>query len=557
VESKDSTSRVILSDTELVEVESKDSTSRVILSERSESKDSTSRVILSERSESKDSTFGVILSERSESKDAGRTNPHAERRRSMTMTMASLKALAAVFLIPAMIAAGAGAQPDPTTLAHVNSSVEGVLASAHVPSISIAIARDGTIVYSHAYGYANLARRSPATDQTHYEIGSITKQFTATAVLQLKEAGKLSLSDTLARWIPEYPRASKVTIHELLQQTAGIPEYTNVKGFEKIAATRTPSFAAILALVRNKPLEFPPGSRFRYSNANYILLGEIVERASGTTWERYVRAHLFLPAGMTHSGFIDDEAHLQPMATGYVALKNGVKLAPPLRSGWAWSAGAIVSTTGDMLAWDSALLRGKLINQTDLAAMLAPGKPAFSKNSWYGYGWVIDTADGHKRIWHNGGTFGFTAANLLFPKDGLAIVVLQNADTIAGPDSTAMRIFEAFEPSAAQAANASASGEDRAITGRVRELLAHFESGTIDRTQLDATMNKRLTPQLLKEAKTELAVLGAPQRLIFVGKTTIGSGTVYTYRAVFSAATFDVRIGVDRSGKIAGFGLLP
>ncbi|MFY9737944.1 MAG: serine hydrolase domain-containing protein [Candidatus Cybelea sp.] len=463
----------------------------------------------------------------------------------------------AAFLIPAFVAAGAGTQPDPSLLARVDSSVQAIVASAHVPSISIAIARDGTLVYSRAYGYANLARHTPATEQTHYEIGSITKQFTATAILQLKEAGKLSLSDTLARWIPEYRRAARVTIRELLQQTTGIPEYTDSKGFDTMAGTRTPSFAAILALVRSKPLKFRPGSRFAYSNTNYILLGEILERASGISWETYVRTHLFVAAGMTHSGFIDDEAHLQPMASGYVAGKNGVKLAPPLRSGWAWSAGAIVSTTGDMLEWDSALLRGRLINQTDLAAMLAPGKPAFGKGSWYGYGWVIDTADGHKRIWHNGGTFGFNAANLLFPRDGLAIVVLQNADTIAAAESTGTRIFEAFEPSAAQAADASASGEDPAITERVRDLLAQLESGTVDRTQLNATMNKRLTPQLLKAAATELAVLGVPQRLVFVGKATIGSGTLYTYRAVFSAATFNVKIGVDRFGKVIGFVLLP
>jgi len=427
------------------------------------------------------------------------------------------------------------------------------MTAAKIPGMSIAVARDGATVYTHAYGYANLANKTPATVETHYEIGSITKQFTATAILQLKEAAKLSLDDRLARWIPEYPRAAKVTIRELLQQTTGIPDYVAVNHFEKIAGTQQPSFAAILVLIDKKPLEFTPGSKFTYSNTNYILLGEIVERASGTTWEAYVRNHLFAPAHMMQSGFIDDEAKLQPMATGYVADKKGVRVAPPLLSGWAWSAGAIVSTVDDMLAWDSALFRGLLINQTDLAAMFAPGREAFGKNSTYGFGWVIDTADGHKRIWHNGGTFGFLSANLVFPKDRMAVIVLQNADTIAAPESTAQRIFEAFQPTAL----VSAMGEDPAVTARVRDWINRLETGNIDRSQLDATMNAKLTPQFVTEVKQQMSILGAPQQLVFLGKSSANGITVYDYRAVFPAVAFTLRFAVNRTGKIAGLRLLP
>ncbi len=450
-------------------------------------------------------------------------------------------------------AAAQNPQPDAAAIARVDTAVTTVMAAAKVPGMSVAVARDGETVYTHAYGYANLAAKTPATVETHYEIGSITKQFTATAILQLKEAGKLSLGDTLARWIPEYPHAAKVTVRELLQQTTGIPDYIDVNHFEKIAGTQKPSFPAILALIRNKPLEFTPGSRFRYSNTNYILLGEIVERASGTAWEAYVRKNLFAPAKMTQSGFIDDETSLQPMATGYVVGKKSVKVAPPLRSGWAWSAGAIVSTVDDMLAWDAALFGGRLINQTDLAAMFAGGKEAFDKNATYGFGWVVDTADGHKRYWHNGGTFGFLAANLVFPKDHMAVVVLQNADTIATPESTAQRVFEAFQPGAL----ASASGEDPAVTARVRDWLNRLETGNIDRSQLDATMNAKLTPQLVTAVKQQISILGTPQRLVYLGKTNANGVTVYDYRAVFSAVSFTLRFGVDRAGKIAGLRLAP
>jgi D-alanyl-D-alanine carboxypeptidase len=461
-------------------------------------------------------------------------------------------ALSACLVAPA-VGAAQTPQPDAAAIARVDTTVAKAMTFAKVPGMSVAVARDGATIYTHAYGYANLATKAPATVQTHYEIGSITKQFTAAAILQLKEAGKLSLNDTLAGWISEYRRGAKVTIRQLLQQTTGIPNYTEVKGFEKIASTKPASFAAILALVARKPLEFEPGSRFEYSNTNYILLGEIVERASGTTWESYVRKNIFARAQMTHSGFIDDEAKLQPMATGYVVEKNVVTVAPQFGSGWAWSAGAIVSTVGDMLAWDAALFGGRLVNQTDLASMFAGGKEA-GKGSAYGFGWVIDSAGGHKRYWHNGGTFGFLAANLVFPKDRMVVVVLQNAVTIVPPESTAQRIFEAFAPPTFVAA---AAGENPAVTARVRDWLTRFESGNIDRTQLDSQMNKLVTPQLIEQVKQQLGPLGKPQSLVFLGKTNASGSIIYRYRADFAAMSFTILMEVNGLGKISGFRLLP
>lgn len=462
--------------------------------------------------------------------------------------------LAAVPILTAAQTAQPSATPtggalDTAAAAKVDSTVTAVMGAAKIPGLTLAIARDGTAIYAHGYGYANVALQMPATTQTHYEIGSITKQFTATAVLQLKESGKLSLDDTVHRWIPEYARAKSVTIRELLQQTTGIPNYTEVKHFASIATTKPASFPAILALIAKKPLEFKPGSKFEYSNTNYILLGEIVERASGVSWEDYVRMHLFTPAGMTQSGFISEEARLQPMATGYVASKTGVTISPRFKEGWAWSAGAIVSTVGDMFAWDGALFGGRLINQSDLAAMLAPGKE-MSKGSFYGFGWVIDTADGHTRYWHNGGTFGFLSANLIFPKDHIAIVVLQNADAIAAPQATAQRIFEAIVPSAAAVAT---PGEDPAVTARVREWINRFETGNIDRSQLDSKMSALLTPQLVDQVKAQFGPLGAPQQLVYRGKTMSEGSPLYTYRAVFAATTLTVFIAINGAGKISGF----
>jgi len=349
------------------------------------------------------------------------------------------------FALPA--GATAGASPlDAQTVAQVDSTVNGVLSATHVPSASVAVVRDGTVILQKAYGYANVVDKTPARIDTRYEIGSITKQFTATAILQLKEQGKVKLDDPLGRWIPEYAKARGVTLRQLLDQTSGIPDYTERKDFEHIAGTQQPSFAKILALVDKLPLDFKPGTKWEYSDTNYILLGEVIARAAHQSWANYVRAHIFAPAGMTESGFIADEARLTPMATGYVVKKEGVaKIAPALLDGWAGAAGAIVSTSGDMVKWDLALFRGGLIDQTDLTLMMSPNA-RIAKGMAYGYGWVVDTADGHERVWHNGGTFGFLAANVIFPRDRTITIALLNADAAAVPETVATRIFEDVNP---------------------------------------------------------------------------------------------------------------
>ena len=189
-----------------------------------------------------------------------------------------------------------------------------LLEGKHVPGVAIGVSKGGAVVFERGYGYADVAKKIPVTPDTRFEIGSITKQFTAACIMQLVEAGKLSLDDHLGTFVSDYFVGRGVTVRELLAQQSGVPEYLEGPDAVAAAGTQPATYATLLARVSAMPLEFAPGTRYKYSNTNYILLGRIVEVVSGEPYERYVREHIFVPAGMTQSAFIADESTLPSMA---------------------------------------------------------------------------------------------------------------------------------------------------------------------------------------------------------------------------------------------------
>jgi CubicO group peptidase (beta-lactamase class C family) len=429
-----------------------------------------------------------------------------------------------------------------------------LIASKHVPGVAIGVSRGGTVVFERGYGYADVAKKIPVTPETRFEIGSITKQFTAACIMQLVEAGKLSLDDHLGTFVSDYFIGRGVTVRQLLAQQSGIPEYLDGPDAVSAAGTQPATYATLLARVSATPLEFAPGTRYKYSNTNYILLGRIVEVASGEPYERYVREHIFAPAGMTQSAFIGDENTLASMAKAYAPTSSGVAPAPPFRDDWASSAEAIVSTVGDILRWDAALLAGKIVKPADVELMRTDAKTVDGAATGYGFGWVVDAVGAHPRIWHNGATFGFHAINETFPSEGEAVVVLVNSTVFVEGDIAP--IFAATHPDAAPPTTAAA-GEIPAVTARVRDWLRRFQTGDIDRSQLNDTMNKALTEDLIDASKAQLGPLGTPETLVYRGSVASDGSTVYVYVATFSAGTFRIVMALDAAGKIAGYRLVP
>lgn len=454
---------------------------------------------------------------------------------------------------PASSSPDAGSQAAVASVAAaLDAAAAKVVGTKHVPGIAVAVAEHGAIVFERAYGTADVAKKTPVTVDTRFEIGSLTKQVTAACILQLARAGKLSLDDHLGTFVPDYFIGRGVTVRQLLSQTSGIPEYLDGPDVIADAGTQPATAASLLARVSAKPLEFAPGTTWKYSNTNYILLGRIVEVASREPYERYVREHVFGPAGMTESGFIADEPALPEMARGYAPDAAGVEPAPPLRDDWSWAAGAIVSTVGDMVKWDDALLAGKIVAPQDVALMRTTVPLAGGASSAYAFGWIVDSLGGHARIWHNGGTFGFHSVNETFPKDDEAIVVLENS-TSADAESLATTAFTVLHPDVASALAAPVAGEDPKITARLRDWLRRFETGDIDRGQLTDKMSAALTPDLIATTKSQFATLGDPQTLVYKGSASEAGDTVYTYLADFALGKIRIVMSLDATGKIDGY----
>ncbi len=353
-----------------------------------------------------------------------------------------------------------GSAPNDVRAAQVDTVIEGFMAARHVPGMVVAIQENRVTVLSKGYGVANLVRKTPVTPATRFEIGSLTKQFTAAAVVRLAASGKLRLSDPLGKYVPRYAAARTVTIRQLLIHASGIPDYLSTNHFLAIASHRPGGFDQILALVEHRPLDFPPGTKSAYSNTNYILLGRIIEVASGIGYDRFVRENVLAAAGMKRTTTMADESRLDDMATGYntgVAADLAqsidpatdanaaarIEPAPAFGEAWASSAGNLVSDVADLLAWDDAFFSGRVVSLADVALATEPAALADGTVTDYGFGWEIDRVDGHRRIFFDGGTFGFASTNQTWPDHRVRIVILSNS-AAAPLTRLGQHVFEAF-----------------------------------------------------------------------------------------------------------------
>ncbi len=287
------------------------------------------------------------------------------------------------------------------------------------------VAKDGKVLFAKGYGMANIELGVPNTPEMIFQIGSITKQFTAVAVLQLEEKGLLSVDDPITKHLPEYPKETgdRVTIHHLLSHTSGIPSYTSMPGVMENTAQAT-SVEDLMGIFKDEPLDFEPGEKYVYSNSNYVVLGAIIEKVSGKSYEDYLQENIFGPLGMRNSGYDHRDVIMKNRAAGYSQDQEGELVnAQFVHMSTPYAAGALYSTVGDMLIWDQALYTDKLLSTSSREKMFTPVKGN------YGYGWVIDEVYGHKHIWHNGGIFGFYTSFNRYVDDKVCIAVFSNNDS--------------------------------------------------------------------------------------------------------------------------------
>ena len=286
---------------------------------------------------------------------------------------------------------------------------------------TVLIAKGDKIVFDKGYGFANLEWQIPNTPDTKFRLGSVTKQFTAASILLLEERGKLKTDDLVKKYMPDAPAAwDKITIFHLLTHTSGIPSFTGFKEYpdmEKKPATPE----EIVKLFKDRPLEFEPGSKFNYSNSGYFLLGYLIDKISGEKYPQFVKENIFTPLGMADSGYDVNAEVIAHRASGYTPTGKGeIENTGYIDMTIPYSAGALYSTTHDLLKWERGLYGGKVLNAESLKKMPTPFK------SEYGFGLFISTADGHKKIDHGGGIEGFNTELAYYPDDQMAVIALAN-----------------------------------------------------------------------------------------------------------------------------------
>ncbi|MCW5979400.1 MAG: serine hydrolase [Bryobacteraceae bacterium] len=288
---------------------------------------------------------------------------------------------------------------------------------------SVLVARDGQKLVSKGYGMANLEYDVPNTPRTKFRLGSITKQFTAMAIAQLAERGKLSLDDSARKYVPDAQEEwDKVTVRHLLTHTSGIPSFTSFTDYSTFKLLPT-NPAELMARFKHKPLEFEPGEKFRYNNSGYYLLGFIVEKASGLSYEAYLKENIFGPLEMNDSGYDSNRAIVKGRAAGYARRDGKWVNADHINMEIPGGAGGLYSTVEDLYRWDQALYTDKLVSKPMVEAIFTPDKED------YAFGWVVKKQFNRRRTAHGGGIEGFNTIIARYPDDRVCVIALSNLNS--------------------------------------------------------------------------------------------------------------------------------
>jgi CubicO group peptidase (beta-lactamase class C family) len=429
------------------------------------------------------------------------------------------------------------------------------------PGLTIAVARDGQIVYNKGFGYRDVARQLSPDATTRYPIGSNTKQFTAAAILLLRDEGKLILDKPLAMYLPQIPHGREVTIRQLLTMTGGYAEYTELGEFNELVK-RPATAARVVGTVVHRPLAFTPGSRYSYSNTGYMLLQMVIERISGTTYANFLRQRIFRPLGMHATYVRASHDSASNVAVEYTSFALGPwERAERWDYTWVSGAGGIVSDVTDLEKWNAGLDGHKLLSAHSFDQMTKPGTVDGKPNP-SGYGFGITTArmpNGHRIIWHGGNTSGASTQDARFPDDHLAIIVLANSG-FYNTNGAVEAIYGILvpQPSAEKPSGAkppALSGADPAMIKAATSWLDGAIAGRIDDAGVRADFRKQLTPPhraalhaLAKNGSRTYTLLGIDRR---------APTTVYQFRLETPARTLLYAYMRDDAGSVASVVIIP
>ncbi len=438
----------------------------------------------------------------------------------------------------------------------VDVYVEARLKSLHIPGASLAIVRDGRIVKARGYGLASLELGAAATEHTVYEIGSVTKQFTAAAVMMLVDEGKVGLDDPITAYFPDAPPAwARITVRHLLTHTSGIQNHVAVPDWMKVFKTdlfydTTPGRAELLERFYRLPLEFEPGQTWAYDNTGYILLGFLIEKASGRSYWDFLSERIFNRAKMAETRSTAEEPIVANRAAGYEWVDGAFHNRPSLPPTVAFSAGSVLSTVGDLAKWDRALYGDELLPRAARDRSWTPARTRDGADAPfdYGFGWFIDRYHGHRFVQHSGGTPGFSSAIYRFLDDRLSVILLANhSDRIL--DSIVLDVAGLVEPALRR--SVAKVDPDPRRTGRVQAALAGLLAGKRDAEAFTPPMRLFLDTATGAALWKWVASEGELQAVSYADEETVPGGRLVRYQIVFGGHPFWFSVKLADDGRIA------
>jgi CubicO group peptidase (beta-lactamase class C family) len=438
----------------------------------------------------------------------------------------------------------------------MDAAAERILKETGTPSASVAVVEGGKIVYTHGYGLARLEPPTSAKPWVRYSIGSISKQFTAAAILMLQHEGKLSVNDPVAKYFPDLTDAKNITIRMLLSHTSGYQDYWPedyvMPPMEKPTDTQH-----ILDVWGKRPLDFAPGTKWQYSNTNYVIAGLIVEKVSGMPLMQFLRERIFEPLKMKDVFDSDKYPLSKTDAAGYQQYALGpLRPATPEGAGWMMGAAELAMPAYDLAQWDISLMDRSLMSQQSYDEMFQPVMLKDGQNSHYALGLFVGTRDGHAYLEHSGEVSGFVSENIVFPKDKAAIVVLTNE--MASPAASA--ITRALTPMVLGTTAGEGTGEDaKQAEAQAMEIFTGLQRGKIDRAKFTDWCNAYFSQQAIEDYKNSLGPLGKPASLQLMDKSLRGGMTFRAFRVTFANGknTLTITTFTEPDGKLEQFLVLP
>lgn len=460
---------------------------------------------------------------------------------------------AASLVVVAGLALVQAAASPPGGLDRVDRFVRTEMERQKIPGIAVAIVSGGKTVMARGFGYANVEHKVPARAETIFQSGSLGKQFTAAAVMLLVEEGKLSLSDSITKFLPEAPRSWRpITIRHLLTHTSGIPDYTA----QTVDFRRDYTDDELARLATGLDLEFAAGSRWNYSNTGYLLLGIIIKRASGSFYGDILAQRVFAPLGMKTTRVISEEDIVPNRAAGYRLVKGELKnqewVAPRLNT---TADGALYFSVLDLIAWDRGLRSKAVLRPESWAQVYEPVRLNSGRSYPYGFGWSLGEVAGHKVQRHSGSWQGFKTVLARYIEDDLTIAVLANLAE-AEPEKFVDGIAAILNPRLAEPELSPIPEREPQVQARLESLLAAASDEELTPDQF-AYVRSGFFPDAAREYAELLRGLGRPRELRLLERRELGDDRIYRYDVLYADKTIRVRLGLAPDDKISLFDLQP